>query len=116
MSGKVREYAYVKTVGYPDGVFRVTCRVREEVLGQAVWTTRGRGFGRRTGWLVQGEGFHVTAAFRGRTPVPGKGGVLLDDPRHMTGNVPLAGPRMLDLGTGQIFRQSEKCERGERIA
>ena len=112
----IRESTYTKTVGYPDGVFRVTCKVREEVLGQATWTTRGRGFGRRTGWLVPGEGFHVTGTFRGRMPVPGKGAVVLDDPRHMTANVPLEGQRMLDLGTGQIFRQSEECKRGERIA
>ncbi len=90
-------------VGYPDGVFNVTCRIEETTLGKATWKTEGRGFGRRTGWLVPNDGFFVTSAYSGRRPVPGSGAVKIDD------------QRMLDLRTGNIYVQKEECIRRERV-
>jgi hypothetical protein len=100
-----RTYFDVKKDRWFDGF----CTYTETILGKASWTSQGKGFGRRTGWLVPGKFtesrrdiLFSSSARSGKTIVPGSGGVYVRGSNK--------GP-LLDSKTGQIVvHGKERCK------
>ncbi len=100
----VRKASYLNVFGQGGKVFEERCTITTTVLAKASWVTRGKGFGRRSGWLVPGkfedgkrDTLHVSSARQGKHVVPG------------TGGVDLGHGRMLDLKNGEIVVQKKRC-------